>query len=185
MVKKIILSLFALSLFFIGCSDLNTNTNPVNSAISSKTAIKLPLKTGINIESVFSASQLISGSNGGSVQLHNSYMSGNTQVTIDAELSVPAGAFTGSKTISMQIGDDAAIDFSPSSVFNIPLVLNLKITGVDLTGINPNDINFYYFAQDGSVFSVQNDGITIVPQTGTLEITNAKLPHFSRYGWGK
>ena len=85
----------------------------------------------------------------------------------------------------MQIGDDAAIDFSPSSVFNIPLVLNLKITGVDLTGINPNDINFYYFAQDGSVFSVQNDGITIVPQTGTLEITNAKLPHFSRYGWGK
>ncbi len=185
MVKKIILSLFAISIFYLGCSDLKTNMNPVNSAVSSKTAIKLPLKSGVNIESVFSASQLISGENGGSVQLHESYISGKTQVTIDAELSVPIGAYSGTKNISMQIGDDAAIDFSPTSLFNIPLVLNLKITGVDLTGINPNDINFYYFAQDGSVSLVQNDGITIVPQTGTLEIINAKLPHFSRYGWGK
>lgn len=185
MVKKIILSLFVLALFYSGCSDLNTNTNPVNSTVSSKTVIKLPIKSGINIESVFSASQLISGNNGGTVQLHNSYISGNTQVTIDAVLSIPVGAFNGSKNISMQIGDDAAIDFSPSSVFNIPLVLNLKITGVDLSGVNPSDINFYYFSQDGSVTPVQNDGITITPQTGTLEIINAKLPHFSRYGWGK
>ncbi|MHB1686711.1 MAG: hypothetical protein ACYCVH_04970 [Ignavibacteriaceae bacterium] len=183
--KKILLALFTLSLFYFGCSDLGTNVNPSPVASSSKTAIKLPAKTSASIEGVFSASKLIAGNKGGSLELHNGYSSVRGNVTVDAELSIPAGAYKGVKNITMQVGDDAAIDFSPSMVFDAPLTLTLKFTGVNLLGVDPSSVNFYYFAPDGSTQLVNNDGIIVDTQSGTLEIINAKLPHFSRYSWAK
>ncbi len=183
--KRLLLALFALSLFYFGCSDLSTNTNPVKPQTSSKVAIKLPAKLSSSVEAVFSASNLIVGNKGGTVELHNSFASGMGLVTMDAELTVPVGAYNGAENITMQIGDDAGIDFSPSMIFNTPVILNLKFTGVDLSGVDPNAINFYYFAPDGSTQLVKSDSIYINVSTGTLQIFNAQLPHFSRYNWAK
>ena len=183
--KKILLALFALSLFYFGCSDSGTNVNPISSSTSSKTAIRLPSNISESIQSNYFVSKVIVGDNGGSIELHNGYLGKNGKVTIDAELSVPSGAYSGSKNIAMQVGNDAGIDFSPSMVFNFPLTLTLKFTGVDLKGVDPNSLNFYYFAPDGSTQLVQSDSIIVDVQSGTLEVINAKLPHFSRYTWAK
>jgi len=183
--KRLLLVLFALSLFYFGCSDIGTNINPVKTNSNSKTAIKLPAKSSSSIETIFSASNLINGNNGGTLKLQNSYNSTLGKVTMDAELTIPGGAYNGAKNITMEISDDAGIDFSPSMVFNTPVILNLKFTGVDLSGVNPASLNFYYFAPDGSTQLVKSDSIFVDVQTGTLEIFNAQLPHFSRYNWAK
>ncbi|MHB8578418.1 MAG: hypothetical protein ACYDA4_00945 [Ignavibacteriaceae bacterium] len=183
--KKILLALFALSLFYFGCSDSGPNVNPISSNTSSKTAIMLPSNISETIQSNYFVSQVINGNNGGSIELHDVYLGKNGNVTFDGKLSVPAGAFSGSKNINMQIGNFAGIDFSPSMVFNIPLSLTLKITGLDLQGVDPNSLNFYYLAPDGSTQLVQSDSIIVDVQSGTLEVINARLPHFSRYTWAK
>lgn len=67
--------------------------------------------------------------------------------------------------------------------FNIAVKYTLTISGLDLTGINSNTLDFVYVAQDGSITGVVYDSITMDAATGTLKVTNARLNHFSRYGF--
>ena len=73
--------------------------------------------------------------------------------------------------------------FGPSYVFNLSLTLNITYTGVNLSGINPSTVKFAYLATDGSVKYAANDGIVVDLATGKLQVVNAVIPHFSRYGF--
>jgi hypothetical protein len=68
-------------------------------------------------------------------------------------------------------------------VFNIPLSFTIRYIGIDLSKINPATVKFAYIASDGSLEYAVNDGIVIDLSTGTLQVINAKIPHFSRYGF--
>ena len=85
----------------------------------------------------------------------------------------------------MEIGDDAVVDLYPQMTFDNPLNLNLTFSGLDLTGVNPSEVNFYYIDPDGNLEIAENDGITVDIANGTLSVKNAKIPHFSRYGFAK
>ena len=164
-------------------------TDPLNSFDNNqgKTVIMLPAKADVNVEGVFSSSQDINGVNGGEIHLVKSYVAESGQtVTIDCELTVPANvSFNDFRNITMEIGNDAAVDFFPSMTFDQPVILNFTVTGLDLNGVDPSDVGFFYVDQNGNLFSTSNDGVSVNVSTGTLTVTNAQLPHFSRWAYAR
>lgn len=105
-------------------------------------------------------------------------------VTIVSQLVFPANSFSGGKTITQTFDTEtASLEFGPAMVFNVPVKYTLTVSGLDLTGINPETLDFVYVAQDGSITGVIYDSIIMDVTTGTLKVTNAQLNHFSRYGF--
>lgn len=178
-----------LLLTFSGCMQESNITGPVNHANKNqaKTIIMLPSKADLNVENVFSTSDDISGYVGGEIHLVKSYVSNSGQtVTVDCKLTVPANnSFSGTRDITMEVSNEAGVDFYPSMTFNQPVILNYTITGLDLTGVDPNDVGFYYVDTNGNLTATENDGVSVDVSTGTLKVFNAELPHFSRWAYAR
>lgn len=177
-------------LSFVGCMQESNITGPVNQIEKNQphTIIMLPARADINIEEVFSATQNIHGNVGGNIHLVNSYQTASGQmITIDCELTVPGNnySFSSNRDITMQVSDIAGVDFYPSMTFNQPVILNFTITGVDLTGIDPENVGFYYVDTNGNLTPTVNDGVSVDLNSGTLKVVNAKLPHFSRWAYAR
>ncbi len=183
--RKYFYSGMIILLSFTGCMQESNITGPVNQP---HTLIMLPAKADMNIENAFSTTQTINGSAGGNIHLYNSYQDASGQtITIDCNLTVPANnySFSNTRNITMQVNDVAGVDFYPSMTFNQPVILNLTITGLDLTGINPQDVGFYYVDTNGNFIPTVNDGVTADLNSGTLKVENAKLFHFSRWAYAR
>ncbi len=182
---KILIVLALVVPFMIGCSDSIVNpdsTAQVNN--SQKSWITLPNNPGMAVEDEYSASRVINGDIGGNVLLKINYKSrSSANVIIVAEIDVPAGAYTGDKNITMIINStNGTATFYPSpETFNKPLLFNLKISGVELNGFDPNSIDFEYLAPDGSMEPIQYKKIVV--NTDVLKVEDALIPHFSIYGW--
>ena len=68
-------------------------------------------------------------------------------------------------------------------VIDLPVDYTIIYEGLDLTGINPEDVDFYYFSQNGALVKAEYDRLEVNIATGRLFVLDAKLPHFSRYGF--
>ena len=77
----------------------------------------------------------------------------------------------------------AAMEFGPPMQFQAVVEYTYKITGIDLTGVNPNTLDFVYIDANGNMYSVEYDYVQMDQTTGMLKVVNAVLPHFSRYGF--
>ncbi len=178
-----------LLLSFVGCMQESNVTGPADGIVKTqpKTIIMLPDKADMNVEDVFTSAQSINGISGGEIHLVKNYLGSNGKtVNIDCKLTVPANSsFADSRDITMQVSDEAGVDFYPSMTFSEPVILNFKISGLDLTGINPDDVEFYYVDQSGNLAPTVNDGVTFDAATGTLNVINAQLPHFSRWAYAR
>lgn len=184
--RRYIFLFAAFSLFVIGCAEESNILSPVNNTSENEPNwILLPQPDNMNVEATFSTSEWISGRNGGDLELYEIYSGGPFgQVKIEAEAKFKRYSFWGDKYITMTIDDlTGTASFIPSMVFNRDVVYNVTFTGVDLSGINPANVRFAYLATDGSVEYADNDGITVNASNGMLKVTNAKIPHFSRYGF--
>ena len=85
----------------------------------------------------------------------------------------------------MDIDDQTGVStFNPHIIFNFPAVLNQTFSGLDLSGIDPNNIQLYYLDTDGSYEVMQYDQLIVDVETGTITVINGKIPHFSLYGYG-
>ena len=73
--------------------------------------------------------------------------------------------------------------FLPHSNFNFPAEYDLKYEGLDLTGLTLSQLDFVYMNEDGTYELVVYDEISMDLSKGKIEIKNAQLPHFSRYGF--
>lgn len=172
--------------FLFGCSkDTNINAPETPAITKNAQLIKLPTpKHGLSVNTIYTTEKYISGYNGGSFWSPFSYQSNNGQVYISSYLSFPSGSFAGSKTITQTFNTEtASLEFGPAMQFNVPILYTLTVTGLDLTGVNPATLDFVYVAQDGTITGVQYDSITMDVATGMLKVTNARLEHFSRYGF--
>lgn len=170
----------------LGCTPDSNVTSPDESAIKPQAQlIKLPaLKSGLGIETQLTKSKYISGYYGGSFieQFEFQCVTGN--VLINSQLVFPAGAFSGGKTITQTFDTEtASLEFGPAMQFSVSVKYTLTVSGLDLTGINPATLDFVYVAQNGTMTGVEYDSITMDAATGSLKVTNAKLNHFSRYGF--
>ena len=188
--RKLSYAAALLLLSLVGCMQESNLTEPVNGIEKTpwKSIILLPAKSYLSTEDVFTSSQQISGATGGEIHMIKNYqaMDGHT-VSIDCKLTVPSSSlsFGDSRDITMQISDEAGVEFFPSMTFDQPVVLNLTISGLNLDGVNPNDVSFYYVDPNGSLAPTVNDGVTVDLATGTLKVINAQLPHFSRWAYAR
>jgi len=180
-----------LLLSLVGCMQETNITGPVNSIDNTqqKTIIMLPAKADMSIETIYTTSQNISGNSGGEIHLVKSYLAANGQtITIDCDLTVPSNnlSFQDIRNITMQVGgDQAAVEFYPSMTFSQPVILNFTITGLDLSGINPQNVGFFYIESNGNLTPTQNDGVVVDVSSSTLKVINARLPHFSRWAYAR
>ncbi len=184
--KKLLFSILFAGLLLGGCSDINNSTASGTNGNTAK-MFKMPKAVDMSTEATFTASQSISGSTGGTLQLSGSYQGTSGPVTIQASLNVPASAYSGEKVLYVANSSAfAEIDFNPTLTFDAPVLLNATVTGLDLSGVNPADVHFSYISDDGSyVEPISCDQIGVDVVNGTLSVTNAHLTHFSRYIWSR
>jgi hypothetical protein len=183
--KITLTTLLLIALFLLGCTD--TPISPVNNENHSYQLIKLPKKSDLSVETSFSVTETINGEAGGIVWLNESYVAadGHT-VSIDVKLKVLHDSYTGNVDFTITADDEfAAVEFSPLMVFDKPLELNLTFVGLDLESLNlsTGDYDFVYFYEDGNIEVIGYNAIHVNENQGKLWVTNALIPHFSRYGF--
>ena len=184
--KKILFSILFAGLLLGGCSDINNSVAPSQNGNTAK-MFKMPQAVDLTTETTFSASQNINGGLGGNLQLSGTYQGASGLVIVQASLNVPASAYSGEKVLYVANSSAyAEIDFNPTLSFDAPVLLNATVSGLDLSGIDPNGVYFAYISDDGSYIEPINcDHITVDAVHGTLSVTNAHLSHFSRYIWAR
>jgi hypothetical protein len=177
-----------LSALLMSCSDVNeapisSNENTLN---KQNNWLTLPAPDDPTFLKIFTVSRIINGTNGGSLTINSSYTGTTGKVTVYALLSFPPKIWYGKKTVTMTLDDAIGhTDFLPEGEFlnGLYATYNLKITGMSLTSLILASLQFVYLAPDGTVQTVRCDGIYADLLTGTLAVKNARLFHFSRYGF--
>jgi hypothetical protein len=171
-------------LFVIGCSEQMSINSPVNTSMSEPEWLQLPEQAGLGVEKIFTISKTINGARATTWSWSAKYTATTGTVSISSVMVFPANSFSGSKTIT-QSHDDATCSttFGPATTFLIPLTFTITYTGINLTNYDPADIAFAYLNADGRVQFAVNSGITVDKVKKILKVTNAKVPHFSRYGF--
>jgi hypothetical protein len=187
--KSISTILIIITVFLIGCDtspDLSVNNPEIfDKAAPSKTLIPLPNKSPLWEDSVFTMSREIDGSVGGRMIMEKYYIAENgDSVIIKADLRIPPEAFRGIETITMKVDNKyAAIHFYPTMVFKDTLRLFQSFEGLNLEEYPTGTIDFVYISDDGSISLIKKNGVQVIVPQGIVRVQNAKLTHFSRYGW--
>ena len=185
------LSIIALVLIFTSCQNESNLVNTENSGTRLNSSnepnwIGLPKAKEAKLQKIHSVNEFITVADGGELVITDTYLStnGNT-VEVYSSLKFDPGCVKQNGNISMELDDETGVStFLPAQVFNFPAIINQRITGFDLSNVNIDDIGFYYIKTDGTFEEMQYDDLIIDVQTGTIEIVNARIPHFSRYGIG-
>jgi hypothetical protein len=175
--KKIFLLLILVGITFLSCSE-KQDDNIVSSTSSSDLLVSEQLYTA----------KLINGEIGDELTLNETYIdSTGREINIYARLRVLENSFPGDATISMiPNADDLSIRFSPEMTFNRDLRLDLVFTGIDLEKFGyttTGTYDFAFFADNGDVELIESDISQVNIQQKKISVQNAKLNHFSRYGW--
>ena len=183
---KFYLLIFAMiGLFFYGCSNESGITSPEQSITLEPDWIKLPTAEGLQVNTDYTATDRINGSQGGYLECSFSYPGGNFgQISGFAELVITSFSYPGMKNISMTLSNkNTSVIFGPEINFSSDVFYSVTYSGINLTGIDPQTVKFAYIASDGTIQIAQHQGITVNFSTGTLSVHNARLSHFSRYGF--
>jgi hypothetical protein len=128
---------------------------------------------------------MIDGDVGGRIIMEKYYIADNgDSISIFADLRIPAGAFPGNETISITVDDKfAVIHFLPSMVFADTLKLFQSINGLDLSSYTNATLDFVFINDKGNIELIKKNGVQVNVPQGFIRVQNAKISHFSRYGW--
>lgn len=174
--KKSLLLILALFLFFLGCQENNSILEPTNQNQS----ISL---NKLDAGSTFASdSYLINGIDGGIIKVTHSWKYSNGKKSkLKAVLEIPKNAFAGEKVFSMVFNlDKNSVSMYPSpTTFDKPLKFSYKLKNVNVAY---NDLDFKYL--DGNEI-VEYDENIVDSYNGNLEVKKAKLHHFSDWGWDR
>jgi hypothetical protein len=193
-VKTLSWGLLLIVVFILGCEETSNIIDPVNTSVSANynkitdfdyELIPLPPKSPLWIDSIFTISQMIDGNVGGRIIMEKYYIAANgDSINIFADLQIPAGAFTGTENISITVDSEyAAIHFFPSMVFADTLRLFQSFRGLDLSNYSNATLDFVFIDNEGNIELIKKNGCQINIPQGFVRVQNAKLLHFSRYGW--
>lgn len=191
--KRTIALLVVFTLTFWACSDSNSILGPENQStprisnnISAEPSwIQMPKHKYPSLKKSFSKTQFISKDEDCQIVISENYVSTtNRNVKVSAKIVFLAGTLNEDAEITMIIDDETGVcTFLPHMNFNKEAILSVKIEGMDLDGVAKEDVNFNYFAVDGTFEAVDVNRIDVKIEQGRLELKRAKLPHFSRYGF--
>ena len=182
--------LMFLALLVVGCTDNSNIVSPVdntenNSEITSNPNwITLPQSTETALKKDVAVSKLINGWEESELAINTRYWSRRGRISIYANAEFQKDSFIGKRYVTMSVNDDfGTTSFSPSGTWLKPVIFNLRITGIDLSNVDPSKVSFVYMAPNGTYHEAQYDSIYINKRWGILQVFNAKLPHFSRWGF--
>jgi len=184
--KKITKILLFTIIFIFGCEQGSNTVSPPIEPNYESPLISLPTpEGGSNAESEYTVEKVINGWNGGTFYAQYSYEGGPFgTVTIISKLQFPSGAFSGYKTITQTFNSEtASVTFGPAIEFNQTVEYDITITGVDLSGVNPDSLDFVYIANNGTIQYCEYEHLWMDQSTGRLHVDDAELQHFSRYGF--
>lgn len=191
--KKLLLTFALAGLFLFGCSDVGVN--PKVPANSNQTTTSLKKVTdsdndpsfgqfGMRFMTPLYTNKTINGEEGGTITLKGSWLLGRVSATV----TFPQHSFEGTQKIFIMVNPlQASISFYPHIVFNKIVNLDLSFKGLPLRlmGLNQGQVHFYYQSNSGHLTLINNSGLDVNVATGSLEVTNAQLHHFSRYLFAK
>lgn len=172
-----------LLIVFIGCSKYDS-PSAVELNQSEHALVKLPAtKSASSLSSQFTVQGEIKGNKGGILPFEFELPSG---VIVSGSLTFPKKAFKGEETFTIVFDNEYAVaDFYPSPFqFDKALSLDFVYRGIDLGNLNINNLDFFYVSPDNKFESVEYSSKQVSSSEKILGIVNAKLNHFSRYGWG-
>ena len=180
------LSLFiALAAFVLpGCfTDSSVSPDFGNQSTNSKQWMEFQNVGSITLDKEVLISQEIDGKKGGVIE----YDLQVANLSVYGSLTIPKKSSSGTLDLTALFDNRTTSQkFGPSPFdFNKPLVLTLEYRGVNLKGVEPSQVDFYYIADDGQFYKADYTSITVDPDAGILKVVNAKLNHFSRWGWAK
>ena len=107
-----------------------------------------------------------------------------TVSNIKVELDVMPCCIKEDVELSMTLDDQCVdMEFGPhGTTFLMPVLLNITAVGLDLSEANEETLDLYYDNPDtGQWEKVERENVIVTKSTGTLQIVNARIPHFSRY----
>jgi len=168
----------AMTMWTSGCSN---NTTPMQSKTSAVKILSVSsrAKPLVSDQLQTSASILVTQDVGGVIVV------GEPDVFGETILTIPAGAVSEPTTINMTISYDGPItvDLEPHGIqFAEPVEIAISYKPADLTGVDLDQINVYYFNE-----SLATPDWELVPNSasvpGEFSVT-APLSHFSRYAPG-
>jgi len=188
---KYLAILVILALFVIGCTDESNMIAPVdntvinNEVISSPNWISLLPAEYQALKKDITVGKIIEGDEESLLEINTGYAGGPFGwISITASTRFQRYSFTGERYVTMSINDDfGAATFTPSRVWDKPVIYNLTIQGIDLSNVDPSTVTFVYMSTDGNYYRAKYQSISVDKQSGKLQIINAELPHFSRWGF--
>lgn len=195
--KISILLLLFLGATFFGCSDnfdstlVSTPTQTKNStnAVISKRIIKSVLKdTDQAFSPLIIKSKSINGVTGGQFIIDTTYVNYQGRLLyVNARLKVKDSSFTGTVNFQMILHpEEASVELFPHMHFNKEVELSITYQGIDVKGLGFNeeeDLYFVFFNENGDVEIIDDKTASVKLDDPRIKVTNAKLSHFSRYGW--
>jgi hypothetical protein len=130
-------------------------------------------------------SKAIDGSAGGRMIMEKYYIANDgDSVSIEVDLRIPAGAFQGTKNITLIVDNNyATVHFYPEMIFDDTLRLFQRFKGLHLENYVTGTFDFVFIRDNGTTELIKNNGLQVVVPQGIVRVQNAKLYHFSRYGW--
>ena len=197
--KKIISTLTSAALLaglainFNACTEQSPMSSQDNQAAETQ-GLKI-LKIGDSVtrlSKVVIASQYVTQVNGGELQIdYKGYEHHNGNVEVLMTLKVFAGTISRDAHLIMRLDDrelegNVDVRFRPHGItFSSPALLNIEAKNLDLSGVNPDDINIYYYNPETGQWEVMQSYAVIVNEVnGYVKVVDGQLPHFSRYAIG-
>jgi hypothetical protein len=184
--KKIFLLLILVGITFLSCSDNLDNTIVTTSSNIHKFTKSAP--HSFNIYTWLYTSRLIDGSIGCDFIYDTTFV--NTQgneINVYARLKIEPGAFNGiAEIIMIPNVENLSIKLFPEMTFNEEVKLTLIFTGIEVQTFGYKEtglVDFAYFSDSGEIEPIESDMSHVNVPQDQIKVMNAKLNHFSRYGW--
>ncbi len=196
-VKKITKSLAtaalltALAINFNACSQ-NDAPLSTQTEVSENRAVNIinfaKTESSPSLKKVTETSKFVKANRGGTLYLY--HYNGNNDLEAEISLKIPANSMSEDAEVKLTLDDEQFLGnldivFSPHGVtFSQPAILNIWAYGLDMSDVNPNDADIYYDNEEAAQWELMprdNFWLEVDGGIGEVEVTNARLPHFSRY----
>ena len=198
--KIISLAIVALVMTLIGCEnndsvapDVTTSFRTVKT-VNDRNIKILSFADAVNrpmLSKVTHQSKVMQADEGGFLWLFHLGDDTSQTMFVYSHILVQPNSMQDSAEIALTVDDqnftgECDLVFAPHGTeFSKPALVTLYAYGVNLDGINPDSLSFYYNNEEEGIWEpMEYDQIYIDIELGLLYVSNAKLWHFSRYAIG-
>jgi hypothetical protein len=141
-----------------------------------------------SLKKTITVTKYVDEDGGGVLQLQYKIDTETGQVKVRIKLKIHRDSIEDDAEICMTVDDetflaDLDVLFGPSGLdFERPADLDVDIDNIDLTGVDPSNVNLYYENKETGEWEIMNcKKVQVDVENGTIKVQKGELPHFSRY----